>query len=492
MNLNNLQKDKIYNYLYNSFGEEYIKNAGYFDFEDENKFSSLTDEEIMDTLFAITTPLPNPKYDYDETSVILLSTGCYNPMHDDHINMMYSADIEMRNRGYNVIGAYFAPDHDEYVKSKSEKYWNIHYRTKYMIDKIKEHDLNDRYFVDTWSAMYLKNDVNFTTIYRRLELYIEKYYGRKIPIYYVCGSDRAEFSHTFRNKSIVVNRDYNVESIDFINKLHHECIFVRPHNIFGDSSLSSTEIRKTFDFSKKIKKNLHIRLVDGHHIYDRHQLLNNEFNNIYVSSYIKQKEIFYQFSHNKNVISLDRYLKNDHELNVSRYYNFGGANFLEINNRIGSKQLKEQIKKIPQNKDYFLFDDDSVTGYTFKTVKSFLKENGYTINGSFTLINNESEICEILDYHDFYLGDENGLAILAPDNTRFRVPYLYPFVNITQRASIYNDPIGFSKGMWKLIFKETPENDTIGDNLKYKFLKYVGFDKEMKVRDSITKIISIL
>lgn len=484
MNILNLRKDHYYSNLYDKYGEEYIREAGYFDHDDY--FTSLSDEEINETLFVTTTPLPLlGDVKLAKNPVILLNAGCYNPIHGGHLMMMDRAKDYMKNKlDMDVVGCYYAPAHDSYVIEKSpNNYLNIHERISLILERLTNNSGSNTHFVDTWACLYLKNDVNFTTVYRRLELYIEKYLGIEIPIYYVCGSDRVNFVSTFNNKTIVVPRTHEFKNVNDQVK----------HVTKIGYGISSTDYRLNYKLDKfrPKKKNLYIRDIGTPNIGERLILLGKQFNEIIASSFSREREIYNNYKVDKNIISLDKYFSGSHNFEVSRYYLMGGVNSLGIGSRNGIN-ISDQICSIDKSKSYFLFDDDtSVNGTTLNYVKNLLKESGVIINGSFTFVTRNDE-CEVLDYEDFYIGENSGLQIVMPNGEKVRMPYLYPFVNITERASIFDDPLKFSKQIWKIIKSEVHENVCVSSLERYKFLELVGFNKNDSVKECIQKIINIL
>jgi hypothetical protein len=52
--------------------------------------------------------------------VVLLSTGALNPVHLGHINAMVRAKAHLKQIGYDVVGGFMSPTHDDYVRPKME------------------------------------------------------------------------------------------------------------------------------------------------------------------------------------------------------------------------------------------------------------------------------------------------------------------------------------------------------------------------------------
>ena len=52
-------------------------------------------------------------------NVVLIKTGALNPVHRGHISNMIKAKQYLEDvQGYNVIGGYLSPTHDQYVSGK--------------------------------------------------------------------------------------------------------------------------------------------------------------------------------------------------------------------------------------------------------------------------------------------------------------------------------------------------------------------------------------
>jgi len=468
INLENLKKDSIYFKLFEQYGGDYIINAGYF--ENETQDNCFSDDELIDSLKFLCTSLPK-KSEIRDNSIILLNTGCYNPIHNGHIKMMEAAKKRMEKNNYHVLQGYFAPDADSYVKTKSKDYLNINQRIQAINNKIVDKDWLS---VEPWAGTFLGKDVNFTTIYRRLELYVEKYLGVKVPIYYVCGSDRAGFSYTFEDKTIVVDRQ-NTDLKEIIGVTHpkaHKC------SSKSYSYESSTEIRKNWGESPLVKKNLSLR-VNKKSSQRTIGILSSCFNRVYYNKINDQRKEFKKIE--SETISLDSILSNKYKLEISRFYSLGGTKFISHQNRVGSKSIKKQLKKIPKDKKLIIFDDDTFSGGTFKFANKLLIK--HNIIGEIALIKSDIINNEILDLRDFSFGKNSGLSIETPTGQKFRVPYIYPFVDPYIRASIIT-PVDFSKKMWLMNYYFFCENNcTVGSSTKFDCFKYIGFENGTLMTD---------
>lgn len=459
MNLDNLKKDSIFYPLYQKFGEDYIFKAGFFENKAAN--SCISDEDLIKSLDFLTTTLPSIS-DVKDNSCVILSTGCYNPIHEDHVNLMVEAKLKLESEGYHVIAGYLAPDSDDYVKVKSKDYLNINQRIVKVIEACKEYDW---LHVDPWAGLYAGTDVNFTTIYKRLQFYFERYV-KHLPIFYVCGSDRGSFSYAFEDKAVVVER-YNENRID--SDIHPMAYYAVPSIKLNKSS---TEARKTWNI-QPVKKTDVILRVDNNvnnELYNNLiNLFKEHFNTVTKNLESDQKIVFDDIV--QETVSLDSLLKNKYSLEISRFYNFGNE-FIKYDNRIGTDSIDKQLNRIPKDKQLYIFDDDSFTGGTLRFANDLLKN--HCIVGNITLVKSNDKI-EVLDLRDFTFGSNNGLSLMAPNGDRFRVPYIMPFVNPFIMASIIH-PIEFSKKAWEINYNHYIKNDmNIEDSNDFNCLKYIGF-----------------
>ena len=442
-----INSDRIYRSLYNEFGLDFIKSAGFI-FDNSPDFRPVTvDLDCTPISFLL------EKLKLATKPAILLSTGSFCPLHDGHLEMMFKARERVESAGYDVIGGYLAPDNDEYVSRKANVL-NIHERIEIINEQIKDIDW---LAIDPWNGVFREYAENFTSLYIHLQKYIFKHLGIDIPIFYVCGGDNASFMLSFRNEgnSVVVDRPgYDVSMLTpYFNE--------RNLYIYNNNKNSSTEVRKTFIKEKNKRKVLLLRVDE----YDKRQEkvieeLKKHFDEIKISTKEKEKEVFEKITIPK--ISLDSILSSKYNLSISRQYDYYGVKFLGWTNRPGSKIISHQIKRIP-NDDYFLFDDDIHSGKTMEYIKSLLKNKVNVIGQISLTTSNDTE--EVLDCRDFYYKKDNcGLVILNSDGESERFPYVYPYVCPYQRGSIQL-PKEFSLSIWKINYEYfLKEEDLINAN----------------------------
>jgi len=446
-----VNRDTFYKELLPVLGEKGIAEAGFF--ED----AATKDEDVLKTTKVLCTPLSFLKPATGHPC-ILLTTGSFCPLHPGHINMMEKAKEHLEKNGYNVIGGFISPGHDEYISAKNkEKAIPIHYRIRTITEMIKNHDWLS---VDPWEGMFCKVAVNFTDVYIRLEAYISEHLKKDIPIFFVSGGDNARFALTFMKKGncVIVNRPPYDDKFEHYKKVLKDCPNI--HFVEGGIPISSTELRKEA-FVPDEKKNLLIR-VENTEKRGVLRIMYKYFNNIEKKELHSQKKHFYGKMSLGEMISLDSLLKSVHNLKISRSYDIFGAKKMGFTNRPGTPSLEEQLSEI-ENGEYTLFDDDIHSGSTMRFAKSLIEGTGSKVK-EVTSLNISPDGFEILDSRDFFIGGKNnGLVIKMPDGKNVRAPYVYPYVCPFIRGSI-DSPMQFSIDIWKMnmdLFEKT--NQTLGD-----------------------------
>lgn len=429
-----IERDPIYKKLYEKFGEEFIIGAGFIYDNSPINYPVTDDFDCTPISFMV------ERFRKSKNPAIILSTGSFCPLHDGHIEMMYKAREAVEASGYDVIGGYLAPDNDEYVLRKTNVL-NIHERIRIIQKQIEEIDW---LAVDPWSGVFRKYAENFTDIIYHLQMYIKRHLGKDIPIFYVCGGDNAHFlkAFTLEGHCVVVDRP-GTDTGEKYKKLFNDRILYA----YNDNDNSSTEVRKTFDFNKSVRKEkLYLRLGE----YDPRQEevieeLKKYYDEIIISKLENEKEVFSKISN--NLISLDLFLKSEHNISISRQFDYFGGKFLGFTNRPETLLLDEQLDNIPKG-EFFLFDDDIHTGKTIEYVKELLK-NRTKVLGTISLTTSSKKE-EILDCWDFYFNKrDSGLVILDSNLQNIRHPYIYPTVCPYQRCSI-EKPLEFSIAIWTI------------------------------------------
>jgi len=463
-------RDTYYADLYRKYGLEFIEKAGFF-FDTET-----TDISLDQTVDILCTPLAfldrsakNP--------CVLLTTGSFCPIHVGHIKMMEAAKKAVEDRGFQVIGGYISPSHDEYVSIKNaDKAIPIYHRIQQIKFAIKDYPWID---VDPWEGIFARVAINFTDVIERLSLYLKRHLNKEIPIFYVCGGDNQRFAKTFYDKGhcVIVSRPGYVASLSTSHRIvSAEC----------DSTLSSTEIRANTPRTLLESKKLQLRVNrDDIHELAVIELLKSYFKDISCHYLDDQRRTFESLTSGQNVISIDSAISSDVDLNLARHYDLFGARMLGYGNRPDTPTIEQQISQIKTGK-YVLFDDDVHTGNTMRFAKSQLENAGNEITSVLSLnISNPSE-SEILDARDFLVGinSNSGLVVKLPNQQLTRVPYMYPYVCPYIRASIL-DPVRFSIKMWDYNATFHKKSGYSLRNAPYLFqlANYLGFDLDNSIYD---------
>lgn len=454
-------RDQQYYSLYCKYGLEHILDAGFFFDTAEENFDIWSSMDIMCTPYHFM----EDKLKTANKPCVLLTTGALSPIHSGHIEMMTASKEKLESLGWDVIGGYFAPGHDEYISSKlKDEAIPIHYRIKYILDKTKDIDWLT---VDPWAAIFQTCDINFTDIILRLQMYLSKHLGAQIPVFYVCGADNARFSKTFEEQGhcVVAYRDEKCE--DKYNDIVETDRIVK---VYKPDASSSTKVRKLYKW-KMDEKSAFIR--DTYPIDDTPPKVEKELHKLFRTRF---KHIGYQFSEVQDrhfaqlagtkVITIDPYTFNKYRIGVSRLYDCFGLTKIGFCHRPEDSDFDTQIHDIPRG-TYFLHDDDIYTGETMEFTKNLLESKGINIAGfiSYT-IGRKNE--EVIDTRDFIYGSKyGGLVVKDNKGNNVRVPYIYPFVCPFTRSSIEN-PMDFSIKVWEINMNSFKGND----NEKYEECKY--------------------
>jgi nicotinic acid mononucleotide adenylyltransferase len=438
-----IAKDPFYAELYPLIGEEGILEAGFF---------YDTDKEVrnpVDSIDLLCTPLAFDGLLNAKNPAVLLCTGAYCPAHEGHIEMMKAARAAVEEAGFEIAAAYLSAGHDEYIYAKiPENAIAAPKRIRLLQELINNSGASDWVSVDPWESLFNKVAVNFTDVIVRLEAYIERHIGRKIPVFYVCGADNARFALSFlkRGYCVVVGRPtYEKQYADYRQKLSSNKNILW---IESDNPQSSTSIRLNNNFVNEPAKKLRLRVEE---IDEREEniieLLRPQYSKISLQKLSNQRLVFSQLEAD-TLISLDAMLPSLYNFEISRSFDLFGSRFLGFGKRAGASELAVQAVKIPKDANYILFDDDRYSGGSLAFAKNYLESKGLKISDSFCLnVSGENE--ETLDCRDFIIdGMLNGLT-LCFNSTLIRVPYIYPYCCPFIRASIAN-PKEFSIAVWEI------------------------------------------
>lgn len=128
---------------------------------------------------------------------VLFYPGCFAPVHEGHINAMRLAKEAIETQtGETVAAGFFVPDHDNYImrKTHDERYIAPN-RIALLQEALKDEPWMQ---VDTWASLYADTDLNFTTLYDRLDVYMKRWVPDvNVKIYMVFGGDNYLFANSF-------------------------------------------------------------------------------------------------------------------------------------------------------------------------------------------------------------------------------------------------------------------------------------------------------
>lgn len=158
----------------------------------------------------------------------------------------------------------------------------------------------------------------------------------------------------------------------------------------------------------------------------------------------------------KKTISLDSYYKGTYNLEITRLFEIvnNESKFISLVSRDRNASIEEQINKIEPG-DYIIVDDDAVGGRTIKYVTELLGVSRKVV-GTYLLMDifrdkNSQPILDVVDCRDFIAGSTGGLTTLVNGLGIERLPYMYPFIDIEDKANIpYEHVINVSKQLWEM------------------------------------------
>lgn len=455
--------------FYKSVPKNKLKEAGYIS-EKFNLNKHLKSNSLLTPTFKIKASNKN---------LILLSTGSFSPAHNGHVEMLEEAKRQATALGYNVVGGYLSPSHDAYLRQKLGKnFISLPERIQKLEELLSS---NSWIMIDKFEA-FLPAPCNFTSVIIRLENFLQTILP-SVEIAYVYGSDNQSFGYAFDKDGLAfcIERDNYPISLKFKNVIN--C----PKTKF--SKLSSTLIRskkylirqEEFSPISKISYSDYVNFC---------QNLKEIFANYFPSELIHAKT---RVSTTLPTISLDSYFKGDFNLKVSRQFSLDSqAKPVKLIARPGSQEIKEQVLKIPKG-DYCLVDDDKASGTTVALAKQILahcniKEEEFLID--------TSNAMDIVDGRDFLFGATDGGLVIEDKGVVFRSPYIFPFVNLTTRASIPTADIqDFSKNIIKLnlnLFKKYHKIKILDlHKSNQAFFKLMGFEGHQTVLSCIKKMESL-
>lgn len=510
--LRKMMADKFYKDIFLKYGFSTAIEAGFIcdSFNDKNYYNTNL----------LTTPFNKLNLEDVENPVVLLSTGGFTPIHAGHIKMMELAKQVLNCNGYNVIGGYFSPSHDNYAGKKP---YNTKKAPERVYDAQEVLKNNDWIMVDPWESLYVSDYINFTDVIERLEQYLKKHINPKIRVAYVFGDDNIDFMYCFENKGIGICVERNGNKMAFswqkqYFKKYKNCFFIENKN--KESKLSSRHIRMNTQNSEIINAEGLYAVRDESVIPLKHLCVNKDklvlAQKMFIDEFLTilkeviQNEIIVlsvdeqvKSLKKDNVISLDPYFSGKYNINISRLFPISSPQISSIAliNRPGSEDIDTQINKIKPG-NYCLVDDDSATGTTIQFIKSKLPKNVIISKTCFLTegyIGNNEKLYDIIDLRDFIFGaKDGGLVVKLPNNKIVRAIYSAPYVSLPRRAKIPAiKEKEFSRKVWELNKKfyeyidckmalESLDKNTVN------LMLYMGFKLSDKVVDICDYHINLL
>jgi len=384
--------------------------------------------------------------------VVLLSAGSFNPPHPGHFEMMEAAKTAIIKKGEFPVAGFVSPGHDEYIRHKSgDQAIPIHKRIQ-LCEEMAPKWIS----VDPWEGIFNGHAIMFTHVVKRLELYLERHIGVKIPVYFVCGGDNLDFMKAFQKQGhcVVVGRP-GMPTNNIIELQDTELDFTYAH---GSNPMSSTKIRESIGVPTVEKVNLHLRVEDtmfdsiGADWEELLGIVQKEYSEITISKLSDQLLDFDDLKKAGKILSLDPFMVGDCNLRLSRYYDLFGSQMLKFHRSPEADPVDAQLNCIRDASDegFFLFDDDiHTTGGTMRYVSGLLDEKKLKNRGAMAFKVSDDSQGEILDLRDFLIHSDNcGLVIQMPDGSGVRTPYVYPYVCPFARAQV-TDPLEFSIKIWE-------------------------------------------
>ena len=444
-----------------------------------------------------------------QNPVVLLSTGGFHPIHDGHIEMFELAKKVLQQNGYDVVGGYFSPSHEHYVKNKP----NFKISTPKRIENCWQKIENSNWLmIDPWESLYAPTYINFTDVITRLELYLKKHINQNIKVAYVFGGDNVGFVDCFENRGLAVCVERNLKNKQFFEKMQQNT----SKNVFFVENKSQNANFSSRDMREFVQKNDTIDTTQSDIYLVRNektkpiefvcesqkskQLCHKMFLKMFVKNLkkalpkqlkVKTIELDFQLDianknlKNKNTISIDPYFDGTHNLKISRMFDFADRQkkYNALVERVGEKSLEEQIANI-QHGDYTLVDDDSVSGATLKGILAKFPEQ-IKITDIYLLSSCiKQKPFDVVDLRDFIVGAKNGgLCVGLPNGKSARAPYLLPYVCLKTRANIKCDnELEFSLKMWKANkkFYQKIKKDVMLSQCDVGFvnlMKFIGFSE---------------
>lgn len=401
--------------------------------------------------------IPMDKLSFDETkpNIVLITTGGFSPVHEGHLHIMEVAKKNMEDRGYHVAGGYLSPSHDHYVSTKDNGKAHNHALNRIRICNKAVMD-SEWLMTSPQESIYTKSSVNYTDVIEAIRQQIEMELSKDFIIGYVFGGDNAPFIRAFQGKDIAicVSRNHERERVVLEDGIEHLNFLYIKENPFN--TVSSTKIRRNTGYvGQESNSNIYLIRNDFHYynqipekyspveqikkLYEK-TMPEYKFVIIDVENQIKEAKNDLK-NKNKKTISMDVYLKGDHNVEISRVFNVADSQ-IKAKRFVKRPEVKEilckSISKIKSG-EYVLIEDDIASGQTYNFLKSILPQEVELVD-KVILSDYSDELSndyfDVVDLRDFIINSPYSGLVIEHNKNIFRVPYIAPFVDLVSRAKI--------------------------------------------------------
>ena len=180
---------------------------------------------------------------------------------------------------------------------------------------------------------------------------------------------------------------------------------------------------------KKLLLRLDSKLYRNYELDVIIKLFKKYFSEVEILDIDKQRSIIKNLERDNTVISIDKFIKTDNTIDISRVYSETGMKYLYHNIKYPG-----DLQKLA-TKDVILYDHDIVYGFGYNSIKALLELQGFNVKEFFFVKLNEESVknVEILDFADFI---DSGLVVEDCDGNLKRVTYHSSNYILNTRASI--------------------------------------------------------
>ena len=501
-----MHMDRYYRNLLDRTDMETVVKAGWID--------EGLDRPLDEGLEFYTTPLDAITRGGEKEAAVLFYMGCFAPIHEGHMTVMRLAKETVEEKtGLPVVAGYFAPDHDDYVGTKTGD--DPAYFGAERINIIQQQEGFEEWMqVDVWPALYAPTALNFTTIYDRFINYLNQWLPSEMHVRVFCvfGGDNYQFGNAFLDygHGVCVPRQ-GVEP-DMTAALPNDRVIWSDKSSNDHSSTKARAALKAAQVEQEnttsdgkayiLRDDLTIAFKETPSALTRKAI--SQIVPILLSKHVGRsvvpvdvQEQVIRFRSMRPFISLDCFLPAKHRLELTRVFVAGDMQKYSKHhtNRVGTPSVPEQLEALPLG-TYDLVDDDIASGATMHMVSSLLAQRGIEVGEFKSLLDVFGDgIYDVLDMRDFVLGSKHGgLTVKTPSGGMTRALYAAPYVNLVTRAKM--NPVSalrLSMDVWKLnrdIYRGS--GITVGDISDRQDFTQFGFSPDVLVEDLCAQHVALL